>query len=209
VFGTSHTGSAGRGYWGCGQASSLRSSASSGAQGRRPRPSLRPLVRASAGLLVLLAAHASEHVLRVPGGPGAIPGQLWVAVALLFALVGGSLVLSARGDQRGPRLAIWAGAACVVAPLGGHLVPVHTAVSQPFWDEQVDALSWSLVLAIAGGGIWLAMAGMRVVGATSTARYGRLLAARSDGRGGHARGATESGKSKTDPWKRMSESDAR
>jgi hypothetical protein len=168
---------------------------------------MRPLVRANVGLLVLLVAHASEHVVRVPGGPGAIPGQVWVAVALLFALLVGSLVLSARGDDRAPRFAIGAGAACVIAPLAGHFVPVRTALSQPFWDQHVDLLSWSLVLGVAVGGIWLARSGVRAH-TSSAAPHGRLLTAnvrRPRRIGGTSLRAAES--QNTDPWKRMSDAD--
>ena len=131
---------------------------------------MRSLVRANGVLFGLLVAHASEHVLRVPGGPGAIPGQLWVAVAMLSGLVLGSLLLSIRADERAPRFAIAAGAASVIAPLAGHVVPFHSALSQPFWGAHVDLLSWTLLLAVAVGGTWLVLAGLRATRACSTQR---------------------------------------
>jgi hypothetical protein len=121
----------------------------------------RPLAGPSVLLLALVLAHVAEHGARAPGGPGAIPIQLWVAAALLFALVAGSLALVLRDDDRAPRAAMVAGAACVVAPLAGHLVPVRTALSQPLWTEPADPVGWSLVLALALAGAWLALVAAR------------------------------------------------
>ena len=104
-------------------------------------PALRvPALIAGTGLLVaLLVVHTLDHLLRqsdpVPGATAAAGTAGFVA-----ALV--ALAMAALGHRWAPAVTALVGLTTAAGFVAIHVLPEWSAVSQPYPDIDVDALSW-------------------------------------------------------------------
>ena len=126
---------------------------------------------ASLALLVLLLfAHVGDHVLRQDvtvalelTGLG-LMGQLVTMVALGLALI---------AHPHAPLVALATGAATTVGFVAVHVLPRWGILSLPYAEYDPGALSWTLMLAPAVAGVWVAIEGLRLERPSLTSGAGR------------------------------------
>jgi len=112
----------------------------------------RELVAANLLLVVLLAVHSLDHVLRqsdpVPA-EAAVAGLAGLGTAVVC------LVLAIAGSRWAPTATALVGLATPIGFVAIHVLPEWSVFSQPYADIDVDALSWigMLVPAIAAAGV--------------------------------------------------------
>jgi len=90
-------------------------------------------------------------------------GTLLSIVALI------ALVLAVRRDQWAPAVCAATGIAGALGVAAAHLAPHWSALSDPYPDLGLDALSWAVMLAEVAAALVLALAGVREVARHSTA----------------------------------------
>ena len=109
-------------------------------------------------VLALLVAHTLDHALNQPARPGPESGT--VIGVLGFVIVAGSSLLAIRRSPNAPAAAVVAGSATALGILAVHLMPAWWGfVSDPYWDFDANAPSWTLALAPLAAGVVLAVAG--------------------------------------------------
>lgn len=112
-------------------------------------PDRRTLIRLDLALLALLALHGLDHELRHPVATPAVVSALGTVE---FVIVIGALWLALRGSPAAWRATSFAGFAVATAYAVVHLPPDWGALSQPYSEIGVDALSWAdLALTIVAG----------------------------------------------------------
>lgn len=116
-----------------------------------------PLTRAAGLLVALLVAHVADHERQ--GRPIPAPAAALGLAGLAAAVV--VLVLAARRSRWAPDAAMLVGAATVGGFVAIHFVPHWSALSDPYADMGVDALSWASAIITALAGALLAAVGAR------------------------------------------------
>jgi len=127
------------------------------------------IAKASAVLLVLLAAHAADHELNQPpreyGLALTFPGVLGLATTLAV------LVLALRRRPLAPAAGVVVGVGTVVGFLAIHLLPRWSVFSDPYSAFEPDAVSWALVALPMAAAAWLAAVAARRLGPRRTAQH--------------------------------------
>ena len=120
--------------------------------GRRAR---RELVAANMLLATMLVLHALDHELRQEA---AVPAGTATAGTVGFVAVLAALVLALRGSRLAPIATAAVGLAIAAGFVAAHVLPEWSALSQPYGDIDVDALSWIAMLLpmLVGAGVGLA-----------------------------------------------------
>lgn len=117
-----------------------------------------PLLIASAALVAVNALHGLDHVRQgldrltfevIAGGSG----------LLLLALV--PLALALRRHRLASLAATAVGIWTVFAVAGSHLAPHWSALSDPYADNDLDVVSWALMLGVIAAAAILAAVGAR------------------------------------------------
>ncbi len=116
------------------------------------------LSAACATLLALLVLHALDHSLRQDA---AVPGALSVVGLSGTVVAAVVLALALAGWSRASETAIALGAATVLGFAVAHLVPEWSAaLSLPYEDLSVDAVSWASMLGSMAAAGWVAFEGV-------------------------------------------------
>jgi hypothetical protein len=111
-------------------------------------------------VFVLLTAHTLDHAVNQPQRN--LPATGGVIAVLGFMLVGASATLAVRRSPLAPALSMIAGAATAAGFLAIHVLPSwSSAISDPYWDFNANALSWLLLVAPLVASIALAAEGAR------------------------------------------------
>jgi hypothetical protein len=93
-----------------------------------------------------------------------VAGGTLLSIAALLALV-----LALRRDPRAPIVCTATGLAGALGVAAGHLAPHWSALSDPYPDLALDALSWAVMLAEIAAALVLAVAGARQLARHATA----------------------------------------
>lgn len=118
------------------------------------------LARLNLLVLALLVAHTLDHGLDQPARE--LPASGTAIGVAGFVIVAASSVLAIRRSSAAPAAAIFAGAATALGIVAIHMAPGWWGfVSDPYWDFDANALTWTLALAPLAGGVALALAGAR------------------------------------------------
>ena len=116
-----------------------------------------PLVLASAALILVNALHGADHIRQgldrltsevIVGGQG----------LLLLALIPFALALLRH--RMAPLIAALIGPWTLIAVAASHLAPHWSAFSDPYFDHDLDALSWALMLSVIATAAVLAAVGI-------------------------------------------------
>lgn len=114
---------------------------------------------ASAVLVVLLLLHIADHAARQDT---AVPDALGAFGLAGTALAVAVLALALTRHRLAPAAAAALGAGTALGFVAGHVVPEWSAaLSLPYADIDVDALSWASVGAAVAAALWLAVEGAR------------------------------------------------
>lgn len=117
----------------------------------------RSLLLASAALVAINALHGADHIRQgldrlsaevIVGGQG----------LLLLALIPSALAL--RGLRVAPEAAVLVGAWTALAVTASHLAPHWSAFSDPYFDTDLDVVSWALMLLVIATALILAAVGL-------------------------------------------------
>ena len=123
------------------------------------------LALAALAYLILTVIHDLDHVRQGRGLPLEVKVIGVVAIVSAIAVV----VLSLRGHPFAPFAALVVGVGSVVGFVAVHLVPRWSAISDPYAEAGVDALSYGIVFATMAAGTYLALEGLRSVREISAA----------------------------------------
>lgn len=124
------------------------------------------LACAAALFVAVNVLHSLDHVRQ--GFDGLTPEILSVGTLLaLVALV--ALVLALRADPRAAIVCAGVGLSGALGIAASHLAPHWSALSNPYPEIGVDALSWAVMLAELTAALLLAVAGWREVTRHTTA----------------------------------------
>ena len=128
----------------------------------------RPLLLTSAALILVNALHGADHLRQ---GLGRLTGEVVVGGQglLLLALI--PFALAFLRHRTAPLAAVLVGAWTALAVSASHLAPHWSAFSDPYRDNDLDALSWALMLSVIATAAALAAVGI------AAARHRRRRAA--------------------------------
>jgi hypothetical protein len=113
-------------------------------------------------VFALLVAHTLDHAVNQPQRN--LPATGGVIALLGFMLVAASATLAVRRSPLAPTLSTFAGLATAAGFVAIHLLPAwSTAISDPYWDFNANAVSWLLLLAPLAASLALAAEGARQV----------------------------------------------
>ena len=117
----------------------------------------RPLLLTSAALILVNALHGADHLRQ---GLGRLTAEVVVGGQglLLLALI--PFVLTLRRHRMAPVAAALVGAWTALAVSASHLAPHWSAFSDPYLDQDLDALSWALMLSVIATALVLAAVGI-------------------------------------------------
>jgi hypothetical protein len=117
------------------------------------------LTLASLAYLILNVMHTLDHIRQ----SRPLPTELDVvgAVSITASIV--VLVLAIRAHPLAPLACLALGVASVAGLIVVHLVPHWSVFSDPYYDANVDALSYGLLGLLIASGAYLALAGMRAI----------------------------------------------
>ena len=120
------------------------------------------LARLNLLVFVLLVAHTLDHAVNQPERTLPVTGGV---IALLgFTLVAASTTLAVRRAPLAPAMSVFAGAATAAGFVAIHLLPTRSsAISDPYWDFDANALSWILIAAPLAAAVALAVEGAREI----------------------------------------------
>lgn len=120
-------------------------------------PARRALLLASAALILVNALHGADHLRQ---GLGRLTAEVVVGgqALLLVALI--PFVLTWRRHRVAPLAAVLVGGWTALAVSASHLAPHWSAFSDPYVDNDLDALSWALMLSVIATAGVLAAVGM-------------------------------------------------
>jgi hypothetical protein len=111
-------------------------------------------------VFALLVAHTLDHAVNQPQRN--LPATGGVIALLGFMLVGASATLAVRRSPLAPALSAFAGAATATGFIAIHVLPPwSSAISDPYWDFNANALSWILLIAPLAASVALAIEGAR------------------------------------------------
>jgi hypothetical protein len=120
------------------------------------------LARLNLLVFVLLAAHTLDHAVNQP--QRTLPATGGVIALLGFMLVAASATLAVRRAPLAPVMSVLAGTATAIGFVAIHLVPAwSSAISDPYWDFDANALSWILIAAPLVAAVALAVEGAREI----------------------------------------------
>jgi hypothetical protein len=118
------------------------------------------LARLDLLLFALLIAHTVDHAVNQPTRD--LPATGTAAGLIGFAIVAAAAMLAIRRSPLAPAAAVFAGATTVLGIVAIHLLPTWaSAISDPFWEFDANALSWALLIAPLAAAVALALAGAR------------------------------------------------
>ena len=117
----------------------------------------RPLLLTSGALILVNALHGTDHIRQ---GLGRLTAEVIVGGQglLLLALIPFALAL--RRHRAAPLAAALVGAWTALAVSASHLAPHWSAFSDPYLDNDLDALSWALMLSVIATAAVLAALGI-------------------------------------------------
>jgi hypothetical protein len=118
-------------------------------------------------LFVLLGLHTVDHAVNQPSRD--VPALGGVVGLIGFAIVAAATILALRRSSYAPEAAVLAGAATVLGLLVVHVLPDWTALSDPYWDFDANALSWILLLVPLAAAVSLTLAGLKRLNARPAA----------------------------------------
>ena len=115
---------------------------------------------ASAALILVNALHGADHIRQ---GLGRLTPEVIVGGQglLLLALI--PFVLTLRHHRMAPLVAALIGSWTFIAVTASHLAPHWSAFSDRYFDHDLDALSWALMLSVIATAAILAALGIAVV----------------------------------------------
>jgi hypothetical protein len=116
------------------------------------------LTGAAALFLTANIVHTLDHVRT---GVGRLTPEILAAGTLLTVAAVLALVLALRRDARAPLVCVGVGLAGALGVAAAHLAPHWSALSDPYPDLGLGALSWAVMLAEIAAGLVLAVAGAR------------------------------------------------
>ena len=102
----------------------------------------RLLLAASAALLVAVGLHGVDHALQ-DRGLGALSTEVFIGGLINAALAVLVFVLALRAHPRAPLIAAGVGAYLAVGVTAAHFAPHWSALSDPYADLGLGAVSWA------------------------------------------------------------------
>ena len=116
-----------------------------GGRGRAVSLWWRRLVLASGALIVANGFHGVDHIRQ---GLGRLSAEVIVGGQglLLLALI--PFLLALRRHRAAPQAAVFVGVWTALGVVGSHLLPHWSAFSDPYFDQDLDVLSWVLMSSV-------------------------------------------------------------
>jgi hypothetical protein len=102
-----------------------------------------PLATAAVAFVAANVIHTLDHFRQ---GVGGLSAEIVVAGTTLTLLALVVMVMALRQHPRAPAFAAVVGVSGVVGIAASHLAPHWSALSDPYPDISVDALSWAVML---------------------------------------------------------------
>lgn len=119
---------------------------------------LDPLALAAIAFVVANVLHTLDHFRQ---GVGGLSAEIVVAGSTLTVLAVVVMVMALQRHPRAPAFAAVVGLSGAVGIAASHLAPHWSALSDPYPDISVDALSWIVMLAEIGTALLLAIVAVR------------------------------------------------
>jgi hypothetical protein len=116
------------------------------------------LALASVVFVAANVAHTLDHLRQ---GTGDLTTEILVGGTLLSLAAVATLYLVLARNPRAPLVAAVVGLSGAVGIAASHLAPHWSALSDPYPDISVDALSWAVMFAELGAALWLALVALR------------------------------------------------
>ncbi len=120
------------------------------------------LVAASAGLLLAVGLHGVDHALQ-DRGVGALSTEVFIGGTVNAVLAVLVFMLALRGHRHAPLIAAGVGAYLAVGVTAAHFAPRWGAVSDPYSELNLGALSWAAAGFEVAGAAVLAAVGVAVL----------------------------------------------
>ncbi len=117
----------------------------------------RPLTVASIAFVAANVAHSLDHLRQ---GTGDLATEVLAGGTVLSLLAVTTLVLVLRGDRRAPLVAAVVGLWSALGVAASHIAPHWSAFSDSYFDIDVDALSWAVMLAEIAAAAVLGLVGL-------------------------------------------------
>jgi cephalosporin-C deacetylase-like acetyl esterase len=127
------------------------------------------MTRLAGAAALFLAANLLHTLDHVRTGLDRLTPEILGAGTVLTVAAVLALVLALRHDARAPVICAGVGLGGALGVAAAHLAPHWSALSDPYPDLGLDALSWAVMLAEIAAGIVLAVAGAREVTGHRTA----------------------------------------
>jgi cephalosporin-C deacetylase-like acetyl esterase len=127
------------------------------------------MTRLAGAAALFLAANLLHTLDHVRTGLDRLTPEILGAGTVLTVATVLALVLALRHDARSPVICAGVGLGGALGVAAAHLAPHWSALSDPYPDLGLDALSWAVMLAEIAAGIVLAVAGAREVTGHRTA----------------------------------------
>jgi hypothetical protein len=102
-----------------------------------------PLTAAAVAFMAANILHTLDHIRQ---GTGRLTTEVLAGGSLLTVLAAVVLVVVLRGNPRAPAFAALVGMSGAIGIAASHLAPHWSALSDPYPDLSVDALSWAVML---------------------------------------------------------------
>jgi hypothetical protein len=118
----------------------------------------RTLAIASIAFVAANALHTVDHLRQ---GTGRLTTEIFLGGTVLSVAAVVTLVLALRGNPRAPLTAAVVGMASAFGVAASHIAPHWSAFSDPYPDLNVDALSWTVMLAEIAAAVVLGLLGAR------------------------------------------------
>jgi hypothetical protein len=126
----------------------------------------------SIAAIAFLAANVAHTLDHQRQGTERLTTEIYIGGSLISILAVVTLVMALRHNPQAPLVATVVGFWTALGVTASHILPHWSALSDPYPDLNVDALSWVIVLLEIG-----AAAALGVVGLSELRRSGRLKAA--------------------------------
>jgi hypothetical protein len=119
-----------------------------------------PLTVAAGTFVAANVLHTLDHFRQ---GTGRLTWEILLGGSTLTVLAVVVLVVVLRGHPRAPALAAVVGISGAIGIASSHLAPHWSALSDPYPDLSVDALSWAVMLFEIAAALALGIAALRVL----------------------------------------------
>ncbi len=126
-----------------------------------------PLATASVAFVAANVLHTLDHFRQ---GVGDLTAEILVAGTLLTVLAVVVMVMALRGYSRAPAFGAVVGMSGALGIAASHLAPHWSALSDPYPDISVDALSWAVMLVELAAAAVLAIVALRELRRTGGAQ---------------------------------------